>query len=250
MNSRVLPYYIAVALAAAGLASPVTAEARDVTYGEAQVAAVEQGTAEQVEAEMGSMGGNAEAVATVSQWLGLFDTVRRSLEPNDGFIRSDDEFLLACLFGPENGEVKLPQQYLARVAAPDGAVPDTLYSQLDRELNALWLEINRLAPNVRPVTGMEAEGNVKAAIRRRVRQGAADAVLLGTVMTDESWRVRLSDVGLPISQYRKGYVKYQVPNQPLVICQQIIIERPFYGGTGAESEYTVRLGYLRLQKQV
>ena len=191
----------------------------------------------------------AEGVRKMAQWLGTFDRVREGLARNDGFIRSDDELVLAFLFQPMEGESKLLRQYMNSVAVAMDAVPDDFYQDLDARVDGLWSEIHRLAPTIRPVTGTEADAVVRGAIERRVLQGAPEARVVRTVLSGDDWIVRVSDAGIPRSEYRRGYVMYRLPDQELVVCQQIIVERPYFGTTDRVGDVAVKLGYLRLQSQ-
>jgi hypothetical protein len=245
MNTGIIARSAAVVLAWAGISGLASAQALGSTTDErGQVAMEKVGTSATMES-----GEAAEAVEKMGEWLGTFDRIRTGLAKNDGFIRSDDELVLAFLFEPMHGESKLLQQYMKSVVVAMDAVPDTFYTRLDAKLAALWTEIERLAPTIAPVTGIEADGAVKAAIERRVAQGAPDAVVVRTVLSSDRWNVKMTDAGLPKSEYRKGFVMYRLPNQELVICQQLVVERPYFGGAQRPADYSVRLGYLRLQQR-
>ncbi|MBC8146214.1 MAG: hypothetical protein H7X80_11570, partial [bacterium] len=62
-------------------------------------------------------GVSAEAVERMGEWLGTIDMVRGGLESNDGFIRSDDELVLAFLFKPMEGESMLLHTYMNSVVS-------------------------------------------------------------------------------------------------------------------------------------
>jgi hypothetical protein len=189
----------------------------------------------------------AEAVAKMEEWLGTFDRLRDGLARNDGFIRTDDELVLAFLFEPMEGESQLLRQYMKSVAVAMRSVPDSFYERLDRAVDGLRSEIDRLAPALAPITGAEAEGALREAIERRVAQAAPDAKVVRTVLSGDGWNLKLNEMGLPKSEYRKGYVMYQLPNYPLVVCQQYAVERRYFGGAESADDYSVKLGYLRLQ---
>lgn len=190
------------------------------------------------------LGSTALAVARMDAWLGTFDSIRGALERNDGFIKSDDELVLAFLFEPMEGESRLLRSFMNDVVAAMEAVPETFYARLDTKVGELWSEIHRVAPRVSPLAGREADARVRSAIERRVLQGAPDARVLRTLVSGDKWIARVGDFGIPKSEYRKGFVTYRLPGQDLIVCQQIVVERPYFG---SDFDFRVKLGYLRLQ---
>lgn len=74
-------------------------------------------------------------------------------------------------------------------------------------------------------------------------------MVVRTVLSGDRWTVKMTEGGLPRSEYRRGHVMYRLPNQELVVCQQIVVERPYFGSADRAADYTVHLGYLRLQQQ-
>jgi hypothetical protein len=235
---------VALAIGWAGISGLASAQALGSTVEKDPVALTRVG-----DEATGTAGEASAAVEKMGEWLGTFDRIREGLERNDGFIRSDDELVLAFLFQPMEGESKLLRQYMKSVVVAMEAVPDTFYARLDEKVEGLWAEINRLAPTLRPVTGAEADGALRQAIEKRVIQGAPDARVVRALMSGDKWIVRMSDAGLPRSEYRKGYVMYSLPNQPLVVCQQIVVERPYFGTAKVSDDFVVKLGYLRLQSK-
>jgi hypothetical protein len=235
---------VALLLGWAGISGLASAQARGSTMEQEPRVEVMQ----RVEAkDLATTPEAAEAVERMGQWLGTFDRIREGLAGSDGFIRSDDELVLAFLFEPMEGESMLLRQYMNSVVTAMESVPDTFYSELDAKVEGLWTEINRLAPSVRPVSGREADGVVRSAIERRVLQGAPEARVVRALLAGDEWTVKMSEVGIPRSEYRRGYVMYRLPNQPLVVCQQIVVERPYFGASKDADDYAVKLGYLRLQ---
>lgn len=252
MNTGTIARSAALLLAWAGISGLASAQALGRTSEEKRtITAVEQIEAEANGAESDGAESReaAEAIEKMGDWLGTFDEIRTGLEKSDGFIRSNDELVLAFLFSPMEGESQLLRQYMKSVVTGMDAVPDTFYAQLDAKVASLWTEINRLAPSVAPVGGAEADGIVKLAIEKRVAQGAPEAKVVRSVLSGDRWAVKMTDGGLPKSEYRRGHVMYRLPNQELVICQQVIVERPYFGSAKSASDYSVRLGYLRLQEK-
>ena len=243
MKTATIARGVAVVLAWAAISGFASAQA----LGSTTAKEPEVTTLERVATEEAGFAGQAEAVERMGAWLGTLDAIRSDLAKNDGFIRSDDELVLALLFEPMEGESKLLRQYMKSVVTAMDAVPDTFYTRLDATLEALWAEIRRVAPTVAPVKGRDADAVMRAAITGRVAQGAPEATIVRAVLTGDRWTVRMTDGGLPRSEYRRGYVMYRLPNQELVICQQMVVERPYFGSAERADDYTVRLGYLRLQ---
>lgn len=243
MKTGTIARGVAVVLAWAAISGFASAQA----LGSTTAKEPEVTTLERVATEEAGFAEQAEAVERMGAWLGTLDAIRSDLAKNDGFIRSDDELVLALLFEPMEGESKLLRQYMKSVVTAMDAVPDTFYTRLDATLEALWAEIRRVAPTVAPVKGRDADAVMRAAITGRVAQGAPEATIVRAVLTGDRWTVRMTDGGLPRSEYRRGYVMYRLPNQELVICQQMVVERPYFGSAERADDYTVRLGYLRLQ---
>lgn len=227
----------------------VSANAQQVAAGE-QIAALSVEEIEQQAADNGVVDTRqaSESARQMGSWLGQFDKLSAGLERSNGFLRTDDEIVLALLFKPMEGESMLLRRYMTSVVASMDAVPDTFYTNLDTKVAALWSEINRVAPHLTPVSGETVTGAISNVVASRVQQTANEATVVRTMLSDDKWTIRFSELGLPKSEYRKGFVLYRLPGQDLVVCQQIVVERPYFSGTLRESDYTVRLGFLRLQQ--
>jgi hypothetical protein len=102
----------------------------------------------------------------------------------------------------------------------------------------------RIAASVSAVKGFEADAEMRDAIVRRLTKTAPEARVLRTVLTAEKWSVKMTEAGLPKSEYRRGVVMYELPGSNEVIQQQIVVERPFLALTIREESkgYSVRLG--------
>lgn len=188
-----------------------------------------------------------EAIEHMSAWVATLEDVRRDIREEDGFIRTDDELVIAFLFSPMEGESKLLRRYMVNMDVALATVPETFFTELDAQVDGLMAEVARIAPRVKPVSGDEADATVRGAIAARITEAAPEAKILRAVLSGDKWSVRRSGLGVPKTEARKGYVMYRVPGQELIVCQQVMIERPYFGADA--NDYSVKLGYLRLQTQ-
>ena len=102
--------------------------------------------------------------------------------------------------------------------------------------------VGRVATAAASVDGVEADAQVRDAIERRVLQGTADAKVVRTVLSGDRWLVKMSELGVPRNEYRKGFVVYQVKGTDRVVTQQIVVERPFFADG---DKYSVKLGPVK-----
>ena len=235
-------------LAAIVMTVPATAQSTATASGIQSLASIS--SVERVEElatfdQSGDTAARAAAVARMGEWLGTIDQVRGGIARGDGFIRSDDDLVLALLLRPMEGESMLLRRYMTSVVAAMESVPDTFYATLDAKVAALWSEVRRVAATVKPVTGVEADAATRSAIVNRVTAVAPEATVVRTLLAGDRWVVKTSELGVPKSEYRKGYVMYQVPGVDLVVCQQILVERPYV----SRGNPIVKLGHVRLQMQ-
>lgn len=246
MNTLMMIRAAAFLLGLAAFAGRSDAQVRVLTAGTDEAMAIARVDELESSATVAGLAGSVvaeEAVERMILWLARVDEVRESLEANDGFIRSDDDLVLAFLFRPMEGESKLLRAHLPSVATAMSVVPETFYETLDATIDGLRAEADRLAPLVPPVTGVEADATMRAAIEKRIATTAPDARVLRTVLAGDRWSVRMTAAGVPTGELRRGWVIYRMPGVSNVVCQQLVLERGYFSGAG----YTVRLGYLRLQ---
>ena len=94
------------------------------------------------------------------------------------------------------------------------------------------------------VEGIDAEATVQEVVARTLGEGAPNLTVVRTVFTSDRWIVRLNELGVPKSEYRKGVVVYHVPGMEPVV-RQIAIERPYFTTSDDPATYSVRLGGLK-----
>lgn len=106
---------------------------------------------------------------------------------------------------------------------------------------------DRMAESVAAVQGFEAEATVRQAIEGRISEDAPEAKVLRAVMKGKEWSVKMTELGLPKSEYRRGVVVYQLPGQDVVIHRMVVVERPYFAHKDDAIDYDVRLGTPRVR---
>jgi len=130
------------------------------------------------------------------------------------------------------------------------AQPELVAMTSARELDVNEVETRaargeRIVEAVAAVKGFEADAEVRAAIEVRVSEVDPEAKVLRAVLTSDRWSVKVTELGMPKSEYRRGVVIYRVPGQDAVIEQQIVVERPYFALSEADRRMAVRLGTPR-----
>ena len=190
-----------------------------------------------------------EAVATdLARRIGRIERARDRLANESGFLRSADEGTLLLLFNREEGKNELLRGYASSFAGQQP--PPNLFEKLDRALDALWVEITRLAPTYTTEPGHPLVEGLAKAVEQRVRVAVPKATFMGGMLRENEWRVRLSALGLPESRAMSGVLFYRVPDQPWIVCREFEVSQKYFKSERSSGSTEITLGSIRLQESV
>jgi hypothetical protein len=105
-------------------------------------------------------------------------------------------------------------------------------------------ELAQVSEVAAAIEGVDADETISEAVERTIVEGAPEVTVVRTVLTGSRWIVRVNELGIPKSEYRKGLVVYHVPGQRAIV-RQIAVERPYYALANDAEDYVVRLGAAR-----
>lgn len=140
----------------------------------------------------------------------------------------------AATASAQSFEVTVGQEMLAlaRVEAP-----------ADANAVASRAYVEEVAIAAASVSGVEADATIRQAVELRIAEGTPDAKVVRSVLTGDRWIVRMNEIGVPKSEYRRGLVVYAVLGEEVVV-QQMVVERPYFATSDVDS-YSVKLGPVR-----
>jgi hypothetical protein len=137
---------------------------------------------------------------------------------------------------------------ITMTASAQTVSPDNLVAMTMVQNSAASTEVSEMSHAMAVaarIEGEDADAVVRGAVERLLVEGAPELKVVRTVMTGDGWIVKMSELGLPKSEYRKGVVVYHVPGMEPVV-RQIAVERPYFGSADDAAKYSVRLGAVRL----
>src|SRR5687768_16167569 len=79
-------------------------------------------------------------------WLDRVDKLSASLDENNGFLRLKGDIVDVLVFNREEGKKLLLARYAPSLEKAGTELPEDFFAPLDSRLDALWAEIERLAP--------------------------------------------------------------------------------------------------------
>ena len=181
-------------------------------------------------------------------WVERISELRSSLEKNQGFLRLKGDLVDVLVFDRESGKKLLMTRYESSLESSAVVLPDDFFVRLDGELDALWLEIERLAPGYSlPQGTTPRSANVATVIGRRLKGIAPDAEIVNTVTLEEKMAYGANSAGAAVSRRSKGLVLYRVPGLRWAICREFVVEKPVAGSGATANNYDVRFGSVRMQ---
>lgn len=189
-----------------------------------------------------------EAVATdLARRIHRIEKLTSRLSNDEGFLRSADEATLLLLFNRTEGKAELLRAYSSSFGGTPP--PENLFTHLDRAIDGLWEEIERLAPTFSSGTGHPLIGSLATALERQLRATVPKATFVGGMLREKQWRVRLSSLGLPEGRAMTGVLFYRIPDQPWVICREFEVAQRYFERQRADGPNEITFGCLRLQQQ-
>ncbi|MBC8144533.1 MAG: hypothetical protein H7X80_03040 [bacterium] len=176
------------------------------------------------------------------------ERLRNRLASDHGFLRSADDETLLMLFNRNEGKNELMRAYSTSLGS-DAVSPD-LFKHLDIAIDALWIEITRLAPTYSSGEGHPLMKSLAGALEQRLRAVVPKATFVGGMLREKEWQVKLSALGLPESRCISGVLFYRLPGQDLVICREFEVAQKYFKRSTASGSGEITFGSLRLQQNV
>jgi hypothetical protein len=185
-----------------------------------------------------------------SVWVDRIAKLRTGLEGNGGFLRLKGDLVDVLVFDREAGKKLLLSRYQSSLESAAVEMPADFFSPLDRELDGLWAEIERLAPNYTlPAGTTPRSANVVAIVAQRLKGIAPDAEVVQTVMLEEKMAYGKVNNGAAFSRRSTGLVLYKVPGLRYAICREFVLQRAVAGSGATVNNYDVKFGGVRIQTE-
>lgn len=183
-------------------------------------------------------------------WIDRIAKLRSTLEDNGGFLRLKGDLVDLLVFDREAGKKLLLGRYQSSLESAAVAMPADFFSPLDRELDALWAEIDRLAPQYTlPAGTTPRPANLAALVAQRLKGIAPDAEVVQTVMLEEKMAYGKNRSGVAVSRRATGLILYKVPGLHYAICREFVMQRAVAGSGATANNCDVTFGGVRIQAE-
>ncbi len=182
----------------------------------------------------------------LTRWQARLDEARTSLQGTDGFVPISGNVMDELIHdrpAAMAGFLALHQPYFAAVSMP---VPADLLKPLDQAADALWAEIDRLAPTYSFPRGLRhdsrAEAGARAELPRRVK--GSKVIKTGVLFAD--WTVARTGA-IPTERYRTGAILFKTARSKWCQYREFTAHAAYQGGGRYATHLTYTFAGLRYQ---
>lgn len=180
-------------------------------------------------------------------WLGMIDDARKGLEGNDGFVAISGAVMEDMVFDRPKAKAAMLAKHKPMFDAINAAPPPDMLAELDTSLDALWSEIDRLAPTYTFPTKIHHDAATEAGGRKAVASAIPGAQAIQSGMLFASWDIAKNSLDIPTERYRTGAVLLKVRGARWCQLRQFTAHQSYMGG-GRYAASTFTFSGLRLQQ--
>jgi hypothetical protein len=180
-------------------------------------------------------------------WLGSIAESTRALASNNGFVSLTGEVVEKLVYQRADGKAALAARYKPLFAIAGEPVPGDLLKPIDEAVDALFAEIDRLAPTWTWPAGAPHDTGLEAAAKKYIAAHVHGASVLRTAMVAPGWTIRKNTLGVPLSRFRTGIALYQLPGAKWCHYREFTRVEEF-DGTGYAKNDGFDLQAIRYQK--
>jgi hypothetical protein len=180
-------------------------------------------------------------------WVGLIADGKRGLASNNGFVTLTGNVVEKLVHQRAEGKAELAAKYQPLFAIAGEPVPGDLFQPIDEAVDALFAEIDRLAPTWTWPAGTHHDAGLEGAARRYIASQVKSASVLRTAMVAPGWTIEKNRRGIPLNRYRTGIALYKVPGAKWCHYREFTRVEAF-DGTGYAKNDGFNLLAIRYQK--
>ena len=171
--------------------------------------------------------------------------LKTALEKREGFLTTDLTPVRRALFDRAAFVKEASEQHKDLLAAAGVPASAGLPQVLQKSIDELMAEVDRLAPRWKWPAGGPRDAAVEALGRRQVGKEYPGAVVRATVMQDPGFTIRKNRLGIPLSRDKDGFILYKMAAEKLCRQQSFKYTEVYSGAGSYQPSSGVKLNYIR-----
>ncbi|MBM4344274.1 MAG: hypothetical protein FJ100_12970 [Deltaproteobacteria bacterium] len=189
----------------------------------------------------------AKVANDCKQWVDTMVATKSGLASKHGFLSPTGSIGRDLLYDREKGKATLLAAHKPLLAAAGLAVPAELFAPLDKAIDELWAEVDRLAPGLQFPAKVHSDRALEQGAKSELAAVASGAKVVKTGMLYADWAVAKNALDIPTEKYRTGGILYKSAESKWCQYREFTAHLAYEGGGKYAGKPTWRFGPPRYQ---
>ena len=186
--------------------------------------------------------------ADMERWTKMIDEARTDLTKNEGFLSSAGGVVGDLIHNKEKGKAAFLERHKPFFLATGVPIPPDLTAPFDKAVDALWAEVDRLAPTWSFPAKTYKDGKTEGGAKKAMSEFVKGAKVLKTAALYADWSIDKNNVGIPTEKYRTGGILFKTSASKWCQYRTFTAHLEYAGGGRYQSKPSYTFGAIRYQK--
>ena len=166
----------------------------------------------------------------LATWVKMVDDATASIDKTEGFVGISGAVVEQLVFDRPKGKASFLAKYEPLFAATGAKPPADLLGGLDSSLDALWAEIDRLAPTYKFPTAVHHDAGVEAGGKKAVTSAIPGSSAIKSAMLFKTWDIAKNSFDIPTERYWTGAILMKVKGSKWCQYRKFTAHQDYAGG--------------------